>query len=67
MVIRFEFWETVITKNILPGTSWEQSAKGAAKQNSDHKDWTIVNVKQTSPDTLEILKRRNCKIGWFAS
>jgi len=66
MVIRFEYWENVISKNIINGATWQQAAKSSAQENLDKKDWTIVHVKQVDADTVEILKRRNCSVGRLA-
>lgn len=67
MSFRFEFWENVISKNKIKGVEWTQAAKASAQENLDKKDWSIVSVKQIDADTIEILKRRNVNVGFFAS
>ena len=56
---RFETYENVLTKHTLSKVNWTQAAQWAFFGNLNKKDWTIVSVKQTEANTLEILKRRD--------
>ena len=63
--IRVETHENVISKNLIKGVSWEQSALASFKSNADKSNWRLYSIKQTGPDTVEVIRRRNFKIGFF--
>ena len=54
---RFETYENVISKHTLSKTSWTQAAQWAFNNNLNKRDWSIVDVRMTDADTVQIIKR----------
>ena len=64
MVFRFEYYENVISKHHLKGVDWRQAARKSFTDKLDNK-LTICSVKQLDENTVEIIKRKDCKESFF--
>ena len=56
---RFETYEHVIAKHTMSKVSWTQAAQWAFNNKLNKSDWNIVDIRQTDPDTVEIIKRHD--------
>ena len=72
MPFRFETYENAIYKHHLgSGMQWTQAAKWAFMSNLGQSDRTVICVKQTNRDTVEIITRKDQNLGigyrWFGT
>lgn len=66
MSFRFETHSNVVTKHHLGSKlHWSQAARWAFLNHNEHKDWTVVHVKQIDADTVELVRRRDQNLGLF--